>query len=79
MSRRKSLQESLEATHPVRIVNLLEHTAGFDDMEPSEVYNVQIATIFLFSTYSSDLGTPVGRCLRNTHVVFESRNAIAAI
>ena len=29
-----------EAAHPVRIVNLLEHTAGFDDMEPSEVYNV---------------------------------------
>src|SRR6266436_6535664 len=28
-----------EATQPVRIVNLLEHTAGFDDMEPSEVYN----------------------------------------
>jgi CubicO group peptidase (beta-lactamase class C family) len=29
-----------EATHPVRIVNLLEHTAGFDDMEFSEVYNL---------------------------------------
>jgi CubicO group peptidase (beta-lactamase class C family) len=29
-----------EAAHPVRIVNLLEHTAGFDDMETSEVYNV---------------------------------------
>ena len=28
-----------EAAHPVRIVNLLEHTAGFDDMEPSEIYN----------------------------------------
>jgi CubicO group peptidase (beta-lactamase class C family) len=28
-----------ETAHPVRIVNLLEHTAGFDDMEPSEVYN----------------------------------------
>jgi CubicO group peptidase (beta-lactamase class C family) len=28
-----------EATNPLRIVNLLEHTAGFDDMEPSEVYN----------------------------------------
>lgn len=28
-----------EAAHPVRIVNLLEHSAGFDDMEPSEVYN----------------------------------------
>jgi CubicO group peptidase (beta-lactamase class C family) len=28
-----------ESTNPVRIVNLLEHTAGFDDMLPSEVYN----------------------------------------
>jgi CubicO group peptidase (beta-lactamase class C family) len=28
-----------ESTHPVRIVNLLEHTAGFDDMQASEVYN----------------------------------------
>jgi CubicO group peptidase (beta-lactamase class C family) len=28
-----------ESTSPVRIVNLLEHTAGFDDMEFSEVYN----------------------------------------
>jgi len=26
-------------TNPVRVVNLLEHSAGFDDMEPSEVYN----------------------------------------
>ena len=30
-----------EATRPVRIVNLLEHTAGFDDMEFSEVYNLR--------------------------------------
>ena len=30
-----------EATHPVRIVNLLEHTAGLDDMEPAEVYNLR--------------------------------------
>src|SRR6202140_3050737 len=30
-----------EPTHPVRIVNLLEHTAGFDDMEFSEVYNLR--------------------------------------
>jgi CubicO group peptidase (beta-lactamase class C family) len=29
-----------ETAHPVRIVNLLEHTAGFDDMEFSEVYNL---------------------------------------
>ena len=27
------------STNPVRIVNLLEHTAGFDDMEAAEVYN----------------------------------------
>jgi len=28
-----------ESTNPVRIVNLLEHTSGFDDMQASEVYN----------------------------------------
>src|SRR5277367_5664039 len=28
-----------ESTNPVRIVNLLEHTAGFDDMQASEGYN----------------------------------------
>jgi len=28
-----------EATNPVRITNLLEHTAGFDDMTLREVYN----------------------------------------
>ncbi len=28
-----------ESTNPVRIVNLLEHTAGFDDMEAAEIYN----------------------------------------
>jgi len=29
-----------EATNPVRLANILEHTAGFDDMSFSEVYNV---------------------------------------
>jgi CubicO group peptidase (beta-lactamase class C family) len=33
------MSNAWEASHPVRIVNLLEHTAGFDDMEPAEVYN----------------------------------------
>jgi CubicO group peptidase (beta-lactamase class C family) len=28
-----------QSANPVRIVNLLEHTAGFDDMEAPEVYN----------------------------------------
>src|SRR5882762_9365758 len=28
-----------DATNPVRVANLLEHTAGFDDMSLSEVYN----------------------------------------
>ncbi len=35
-----SFKNRWETTHPVRVVNLLEHTAGFDDMEPSEAYNV---------------------------------------
>ena len=35
------VQNAWESTHPVRIVNLLEHTAGFDDMETAEVYNVR--------------------------------------
>src|SRR6266566_6758788 len=30
-----------ETTHPVRIVNLLEHAAGFDDMGFCEVYNLR--------------------------------------
>lgn len=29
-----------ESVHPLRVLNLLEHTAGFDDMEFSEVYNL---------------------------------------
>jgi CubicO group peptidase (beta-lactamase class C family) len=35
------MQNAWESAHPVRIVNLLEHTAGFDDMEAAEVYNVR--------------------------------------
>jgi CubicO group peptidase (beta-lactamase class C family) len=33
------LKNRWASTNPVRIVNLLEHTAGFDDMEAAEVYN----------------------------------------
>jgi CubicO group peptidase (beta-lactamase class C family) len=35
-----------DATNPVRVVNLLEHTAGFDDMSFSEVYNTHDAPNF---------------------------------
>jgi len=31
-----------ETTHPVRIVNLLEHAAVFDDMGFNEVYNLRV-------------------------------------
>jgi CubicO group peptidase (beta-lactamase class C family) len=34
-------QNKWEAMRPVRVVNLLEHTAGFDDMEFCEVYNLR--------------------------------------
>jgi CubicO group peptidase (beta-lactamase class C family) len=33
------LKNRWATSNPVRIVNLLEHSAGFDDMQPSEVYN----------------------------------------
>lgn len=33
------LDNAWEESRPVRIVNLLEHTAGFDDMRFSEIYN----------------------------------------
>lgn len=33
------LKNRWASSNPVRIVNLLEHSAGFDDMQPSEVYN----------------------------------------
>jgi CubicO group peptidase (beta-lactamase class C family) len=33
------LKNRWAAGNPVRIVNLLEHTAGFDDMEAAEIYN----------------------------------------
>ena len=35
------IKNEWEASNPVRVVNLLEHTAGFDDMSPSEVYNTR--------------------------------------
>ena len=33
------VKNAWKSSNPVRIVNLLEHTAGFDDMELSEIYN----------------------------------------
>src|SRR5262249_51598017 len=35
------IKNEWESSNPVRAVNLLEHTAGFDDMSPSEVYNTK--------------------------------------
>jgi CubicO group peptidase (beta-lactamase class C family) len=35
------LKNRWESSNAVRIVNLLEHSAGFDDMEPAEIYNRQ--------------------------------------
>jgi CubicO group peptidase (beta-lactamase class C family) len=46
-----------EATNPVRVVNLLEHTAGFDDMHFSGAYNVidkpDIALLDVLQKFSS--------------------------
>lgn len=35
-----AVQNRWDSTNPVRVVNLLEHTTGFDDMRPSEIYNL---------------------------------------
>ena len=35
------IKNAWAATNPVRVVNLLEHTAGFDDMSATEVYNTK--------------------------------------
>lgn len=35
------IKNEWESSNPVRAVNLLEHTAGFDDMSASEVYNTK--------------------------------------
>lgn len=35
------VRNAWESTNPVRVVNLLEHSAGFDDMSFSEVYNTK--------------------------------------
>jgi CubicO group peptidase (beta-lactamase class C family) len=35
------IKNEWESSNPVRVVNLLEHTGGFDDMSPSEVYNTK--------------------------------------
>jgi len=37
------IQNAWESSNPVRVVNLLEHSSGFDDMSFSEVYNTKDA------------------------------------
>jgi CubicO group peptidase (beta-lactamase class C family) len=55
-----------ESTNPVRIVNLLEHTAGFDDMQASEVYNFKdsynypLLDVFKRFTEPQDVRWPPG-------------------
>ncbi len=42
-----------DATDPVRIVNLLEHTAGFDDMPPAETYDMSLGPqVSLLETFA---------------------------
>ena len=41
VARELTVQNPWQATNPIRIANVLEHSAGFDDMHRSCVYNVQ--------------------------------------
>src|SRR6267378_4430800 len=68
-----------EATQPVRIVNLLEHTAGFDDMESSEVYNLKARYDFpLLDVFKRFLKPQVARWPPGTRMSYSNPgNAIA--
>lgn len=47
-----------QATHPVRVVNLLQHTAGFDDMHFNEIYNISDSpTVPLLEVLQRDVRT----------------------
>src|SRR6266850_2237260 len=68
-----------EASQPVRIVNLLEHTAGFDDMEFSEVYNLKDRYDFpLLDVFKRFLKPQVARWPPGTRMSYSNPgNAIA--
>jgi CubicO group peptidase (beta-lactamase class C family) len=68
-----------EATHPIRVVNLLEHTAGFDDMEFSEVYNLRDRYDFpLFDVFKRFRKPQVSRWPPGTHMSYSNPgNAVA--
>jgi CubicO group peptidase (beta-lactamase class C family) len=68
-----------EATQPVRVVNLLEHTAGFDDMEFSEVYNLKDRYDFpLLDVFKRFQGPQITRWPPGTRMSYSNPgNAIA--
>jgi CubicO group peptidase (beta-lactamase class C family) len=57
-----------EKTHPVRIVNLLEHTAGFDSMHANEYYNttdppdIPLREVFAKFPKPQEVRWPPGTC-----------------
>ena len=62
-----------ESKNPVRIVNLLEHTAGFDDMEAAEVYNFKDPYDFpLLEVFKRFQEPERALASRNAHVLFQS-------
>ncbi|UOQ55724.1 beta-lactamase family protein [Hymenobacter cellulosivorans] len=53
-------QNAWEATHPVRVVNLLEHSTGFDDVHLNQVYNAtatDLTGLAAVNLYRSSLAT----------------------
>jgi CubicO group peptidase (beta-lactamase class C family) len=73
------MKNKWEAAHPVRVVNLLEHTAGFDDMEFSEVYNLHDRYDFpLLEVFKKFLKPQVARWPPGTRMSYSNPgNAIA--
>jgi CubicO group peptidase (beta-lactamase class C family) len=73
------IRNKWESTRPVRIVNLLEHTAGFDDMEFSEIYNLRDRYDFpLLEVFKKFRKPQVARWLPGTRMSYSNPgNAVA--
>ena len=59
-----------EATDPVRVVDLLEHTAGWDEMHQREVATNAKGMTLREGLNHSDRQSRISRCSRNPHVAY---------
>jgi len=56
-----AIQNTWQDTHPVRVIHLLEHTAGFDDMHFKNIYNLSGQQLPLLESVNRDARSLVVR------------------